>query len=125
MIFDAIALIVLSGMMLVPLINIVVGLIVGARLAGPAGALVGLALALLIAAMEKWAGDRLEWFKKNTTTALDGVAITERNHARGCFVRSSTSDAARAWPDRAPQRDADERQRIVKRSQDGLKAARE
>ena len=30
MIFDAIALIVLSGMMLVPLINIVVGLIVGA-----------------------------------------------------------------------------------------------
>ena len=44
MIFDAIALIVLSGMMLVPLINIVVGLIVGAWLAGPAGALVGLAL---------------------------------------------------------------------------------
>ena len=43
--------------MLVPLINIVVGLIVGAWLAGPAGALVGLALALLIAAMEKWAGD--------------------------------------------------------------------
>ena len=37
MIFDAIALIVLSGMMLVPLINIVVGLIVGAWLAGPAG----------------------------------------------------------------------------------------
>jgi len=75
MIFDAIALIVLSGMMLVPLINIVVGLIVGAWLAGPAGALVGLALAVLIAAIEKWAGDRLEWFEPNTTTAEETVRI--------------------------------------------------
>ena len=58
MIFDAIALIVLSGMMLVPLINIVVGLIAGAWLGGPAGALVGLSLAVLIAAMEKLIGDR-------------------------------------------------------------------
>ena len=67
MILDAIALIVLSGMMLVPLVNIVVGLIVGAWLGGPAGALVGLALAVLIAAIEKRAGDQLGWFEPETT----------------------------------------------------------
>jgi len=132
MIFDAIALIVLSGMMLVPLINIVVGLIVGAWLAGPAGALVGLALAILIAAIEKWAGDRLEWFKKNTTTALDGVAITERNPARGCFVKvldkphlDLTTPLGRGLIALLSAMAEDERQRIVKRARIGLDAARE
>ena len=37
------------------------------------GALVGLALAVLIAAIEKWAGDRLGWFEPNTTTAEETV----------------------------------------------------
>ena len=69
MIFDAIALIVLSGMMLVPLVNVVVGLIAGAWLGGPAGALVGLSLAVLIAAIEKWAADQVAWFEPNATTA--------------------------------------------------------
>ena len=67
MIFDAVALIVLSGMMLVPIINIVVGLIVGAWLAGPAGVPVGLALAVLISVIQKWLGDRLGWFEPKTT----------------------------------------------------------
>ena len=69
MIFDAIATIVLCGMMLVPLINIVVGIIVGAWLGGPLGALVGLAFAVLIAAIEKWVADQLGWFEPETTTA--------------------------------------------------------
>ena len=37
MIIDAVAVIILCGMMLVPLFNTVVGLIVGAWLGGPAG----------------------------------------------------------------------------------------
>jgi hypothetical protein len=61
MIFDAIAIIVLSGMMLVPLVNLVVGLIVGACLGGPAGVSVGLALAVLISVVEKRIGDQLGW----------------------------------------------------------------
>ena len=61
MIFDAIAIIVLSGMMLVPLVNLVVGLIVGACLGGPAGVSVGLALAVLISVVEKRIGDQLDW----------------------------------------------------------------
>ena len=63
MIFDAIALIVLSGMMLVPLVNVVVGLIAGAWLGGPAGALIGVALAVVIAAIEKWGAGHLGWFE--------------------------------------------------------------
>ena len=69
MIFDAIATIVLCGMMAIPLINIVVGLIAGAWLGGPAGALIGLALAVLIAATEKWASDQPGWFEPNASTA--------------------------------------------------------
>jgi hypothetical protein len=69
MILDAIALVVLSGMMLVPLVNIVVGLISGAWLGGPAGAVVGLALAVLIAAIEKWVAGHLGWFEAETTKA--------------------------------------------------------
>ena len=61
MIFDAIAIIVLSGMMLVPLVNFVVGLIVGACLGGPAGVSVGLALAVLTSVVEKRIGDHLGW----------------------------------------------------------------
>ena len=63
MIVDAIALIVLSGMMLVPLVNLVVGLIVGAWLGGPVGALAGFALAVLITAFEKRVGDQLGWLE--------------------------------------------------------------
>ena len=85
MIFDAIALIVLSGMMLVPLINIVVGLIVGAWLGGPAGALVGIALAVLISAIEKQFGDRLGWFEPETTVeetpAHIAAPVTRARHA--------------------------------------------
>ncbi len=52
MLFDAIAFILLCGMMLVPLINVVVGLIFGACFGGPLGALTGLALAVFISAIE-------------------------------------------------------------------------
>ena len=64
MIFDAIAIIVLCG------INIVVGLILGAWLGGPAGALVGLALAVLIAAIEKWVADQVGWFEPSRLLRL-------------------------------------------------------
>jgi hypothetical protein len=87
MLFDAIALVVLCGMMLVPVINIVVALILGAWLGGPVGALVGLALAALISAMEKRIGDRLGWFELKTTTA-EGA----RPHVAPQVTRARPSD---------------------------------
>ena len=69
MILDAIAVVVLCGMMAIPLINIVVGLIAGACLGGPAGALVGVALAVLIIVIEKRIAGQLGRLEPNATTA--------------------------------------------------------
>jgi hypothetical protein len=41
MLLDAIAILILGGMMFIPLVNIIVGVVVGAGLAGPPGALFG------------------------------------------------------------------------------------
>jgi hypothetical protein len=88
MIFDAIAVIVLSGMMLVPLINLVVGLIVGAWLGGPAGVPAGLALAVLISLMEKRLGDRLGWFEPiPTAEGVRPLHKPEIPSARLSFLR--------------------------------------
>jgi len=62
MLLDAIALVILLGMMLVPLVNIIVGVTVGAVLAGPPGALFGALIALAITATQKLVGDRRGWF---------------------------------------------------------------
>lgn len=58
MLLDAIATVILAGMMLVPVLNILVGVIVGAGLAGIPGCLIGLAIAILVTAAEKFAADR-------------------------------------------------------------------
>jgi hypothetical protein len=68
MFFDAIAVIILLGMMLVPVVNIVVGVIAGALLVGPAGAPVGLALAILIMGLEKQFADQGGWFRTVATS---------------------------------------------------------
>jgi hypothetical protein len=57
MLLDAIALLILGGMMFIPLVNIIVGVVVGAGLAGPPGALFGLLCALAISAAQKVFGD--------------------------------------------------------------------
>jgi len=62
MLLDAIASIVLAGMMLIPLANIFVGVIVGASLGGVPGALAGFVLAAAVIAAEKSLGDRRGWF---------------------------------------------------------------
>jgi DNA invertase Pin-like site-specific DNA recombinase len=68
-----------------------------------------------------------EW-DRATRSMLDGVAIIERIHARGCFVKvldkpqlDLTTPLGRGLIAMAE----DERQRIVKRARDGLDAARE
>jgi len=61
MLLDAIATVILVGMMFIPLVNIIVGVVVGADLGGPPGALCGLLSALAISAAQKVIGDRTTW----------------------------------------------------------------
>ena len=97
MIFDAIAVIVLCGMMLVPLVNMVVGLIVGAWLGGPAGALAGIALAVLIAGIEKWVADQVVWVEPNAITA-EAAPLASRSSD----LRPNTRHAASARRSTSP-----------------------
>jgi hypothetical protein len=61
MLLDAIALLILIGMMFIPLVNVVVGIVVGAGVAGLPGALCGLLSALAISAAQTIIGKRKGW----------------------------------------------------------------
>jgi hypothetical protein len=61
MLLDAIATVILAGLMLLPLLNVVVGGVAGAGLLGPLGGLAGILLAIAITALETWLADRLGW----------------------------------------------------------------
>ena len=62
MLLDAIATVILAGMMLIPLVNVFVGVIVGAGLVGTPGAVAGVLLAIVVTAAEKLIGDQRGWF---------------------------------------------------------------
>jgi hypothetical protein len=59
---DTIATVILAGMMFIPLVNVFVGIIVGAGLAGLSGGMLGLALAIAVTAAVKLVGGRRGWF---------------------------------------------------------------
>lgn len=69
MLLDTIATIILIGMMLIPFVNIVVGVVVGAGLGGVPGALLGLAAAIAITGAEKFAADHWQPY------APEGVGV--------------------------------------------------
>lgn len=75
MLVDAIAGVILAGMMLIPLINLIVGTIVGASLGGAPGIVVGVLLALGITAAQSWYWRRLEWPGATSADADDEPAI--------------------------------------------------
>jgi hypothetical protein len=74
MLLDAIATVILAGMMLIPLVNVFVGAIVGAGLVGTPGAAAGVLLALVVTVAEKLIGDWRGWF--DVTCKLNGTATT-------------------------------------------------
>jgi len=78
--FDAIALVILAGMMLIPFVNIVVGIIVGAGVGGIFGAVAGLLLSVLVIAAEKLIGHRLGLFDRRP--ALAASAFPQANAYR-------------------------------------------
>jgi hypothetical protein len=77
MLLDVIATGILAGMMFIPLVNIVVGMIFGAGLGGVVGAGVGLSLAVLIMAGEKFIGDRLGWFDPSCESLNDDDVLPQ------------------------------------------------
>ncbi len=87
--FDAIALVILAGMMLIPFVNIVVGVIVGAGVGGMFGAVAGLSLAVLVMAAEKLIGHRLGLFDPRPERAA--TALPQANaHGRARLTRRRT-----------------------------------
>ena len=60
---DTIATVILAGMMFIPFVNVFVGIIVGAGLAGLSGGMLGLALAIAVTAAVKLVGGRRGWFE--------------------------------------------------------------
>jgi hypothetical protein len=61
MLLDAIATIILAGMMLIPLVNVFVGAVAGAALGGVPGALAGVIGAVVVTLLERVLADRLGW----------------------------------------------------------------
>jgi hypothetical protein len=86
MLLDAIATVILAGMMLIPLVNIFVGAIVGAGLVGTPGAVAGVLLAMAVTVAEKLIGDRRGWFdvtcESNDTATGATRAATRLNPKR-------------------------------------------
>jgi len=90
MLLDAIATVILAGLMLIPLLNVIVGGVIGAGLLGPFGGVMGIVLAIAITALETWVADRLGWrdLRSRAADALESVAdevaaATERTITTG------------------------------------------
>ncbi len=77
MLLDAIATVILTGLMFIPLVNFVVGGVVGAGLMGPAGAATGVLLALSVTWLEIWVADRLGWRDLQAAPATEPVGIAQ------------------------------------------------
>ena len=83
MLLDTIATVILIGMMLIPFVNVVVGIVVGAGLAGVPGALLGLATAIAVIGIEKFVADRQASLEVAVVepAAVTGLAPQYEEHA--------------------------------------------
>ena len=110
MLLDAIATVILAGLMLIPLVNVIVGGVLGAGLAGPLGGVIGILLAVAITALETWLADclglrdlRPEPVEAAEPTAGEATLISERTIRTGPPVRRRQSHRA---PETKPARRA-------------------
>jgi hypothetical protein len=101
MLLDAIATVILAGLMLIPLVNVIVGGVLGAGLAGPLGGVVGILLAIAVTALETWLADilglrdlRPEPAAKEPA-AVDAAAVAERTIKTGPPTRRRPSQSGR------------------------------
>jgi len=77
MVLDAIATVILAGLMLIPIVNVVVGGVGGAGLLGPLGAIAGVLLAIGITWLEVWLADALGWRDLHLETAAAPEAFND------------------------------------------------
>jgi hypothetical protein len=93
MLLDAIATVILAGLMLIPLANVVVGGVVG-------GGIIGILLAIAIAALETWLADRLVWrdLRHGSANASDPVAVEMVPAAERSIRTGSPTRRRRALP---------------------------
>jgi hypothetical protein len=78
MLLDAIASIILLGMMMVPIVNIFVGIILGAALCGVPGGILGLLLAVTVIVAEKIVAERRGWFEVIGEVGNTEVSLIEQ-----------------------------------------------
>lgn len=113
MLLDAIATIILVGMMLIPIVNVGVGAIVGAALGGVPGAIIGITTAFSLSILEKLITDQLGWWEEPGPQSAGGtfedaaVSTVGRQARRGTETPRTQPPAHRARAYRA--RDAGER----------------
>jgi hypothetical protein len=76
MLLDAIATVILAGLMLIPFLNVVVGAVIGAGLAGVPGVFAGVITAVAVVALETFVADRLGWrdLRCVSTDVAEGLA---------------------------------------------------
>jgi hypothetical protein len=79
MVLDAIATVILSGLMLVPIVNVFVGAVCGAGLFGPSGIVAGVLLSIGITWLEVGLADAFGWRDLHSVSvaAPDTVAAVE------------------------------------------------
>lgn len=102
MLLDAIATIILAGMMLIPIVNVFVGVVVGAHLGGVPVAAAGALLAVAIIRVEALVFERFEWLQLSPVPepwpASGEIAVTTAGRAASRIVHP---EAPRARPPRA------------------------
>jgi hypothetical protein len=79
---DAIAIITLAGMMLIPGINVLVGIVAGGASFGVSGGFAGGAIAVLITFAEKWLSDRHPLGAAQANPSAQIIAISNRPYWR-------------------------------------------
>ncbi len=108
MLLDMIAIVILAGMMLIPVVNIFAGVIIGAGLGGAAGACAGLLLALIIIAGERvlvaWlAAEANEHGARNSNVARRAPSRMTVRPADAVLATAQPAEVARGdYPLEAP-----------------------
>jgi hypothetical protein len=98
LLLDAIASIILMGMMLVPIVNLFAGGILGAALGGVPGVVAGLLIAVIVTVAEKMIADRQGWFGAIAEVGNTDVSVVEQKpDARLGMRQHLLRRRARVW----------------------------
>jgi hypothetical protein len=100
MLLDAIATVILAGLMLIPFLNVIIGAVIGAGLAGPPGAFVGILTGAAIVALETWIADRLGWRDLRCVSTDVAERLADERVAGGGRSITAGRPARRAMPRR-------------------------